>query len=641
MSSIADLRDAGIPAEAVRAYLEELGLPRHDVHLDPARIRRLAVEALAAMPDDDLAERTGAPVSLVPALRGARDLNEARQYARLILSPEPAHVPDAARPTLERFRELVNGDGHAVVRELKAVGGDLKALRLALTGRERGPELATSSTRSRATRPSGGSMRLYSTLQRAKVDLPEPPGPIRMYFCGPTVYARAHIGNARPFVLSACGSAPGSGERGYDVTLVHNITDVNDKIYDAAPGAERRARRARDGVVPRGHRRPRPRRCRTSCRRRPSTSPAIVRFIEELVERGFAYPAGGDVYFRISRFPGYGALSGRPDTEGARNPSEEEEQTELKEDPRDFALWKAHKEGEDTSWDSPWGRGRPGWHIECSAMAEELLGPALRDPRRRARPRLPAPRERARAVARARARLRADLDAQRDAPLHRREDVEIARQRRHDPRGARPLGPRDAAAFFMTAHWSKPIDFSEETMAQAAAQVETFRNKLRYPGEPGDDWQERVAPRSTTTSTRRTRSPCPPLARPRPDRPRARRVRARLAGRRGPGAGGGRGAARSSAGRRGPARDFGESDRLRDEIEAQGWEVRDAAGRLPARPQAVTDRPRLRPPRRSRGCCAGGGRCSRCYATRAGARGRSLASRRTWPSAAGRGRSGR
>ena len=143
MSSIADLRDAGIPAEAVRAYLEELGLPRHDVHLDPARIRRLAVEALAAMPDDDLAERTGAPIALVPALRGARDLNEAREYARLILSPEPAQVPDAARPTLERFRELVNGDGHAVVRELKAVGGDLKALRLALTGRDRGPELAT------------------------------------------------------------------------------------------------------------------------------------------------------------------------------------------------------------------------------------------------------------------------------------------------------------------------------------------------------------------------------------------------------------------------------------------------------------------------------------------------------------------
>jgi glutamyl-tRNA synthetase len=143
MSSIADLRDAGIPAEAVRAYLEELGLPRHDVHLDPARIRRLAVEALAALSDGDLAQRTGAPMAFVPALRGARDLSEAREYVQLILSPEPVHVPEAARPTLERFRELLNGDGHAVVRELKAVGGDLKALRLALTGRDKGPELAT------------------------------------------------------------------------------------------------------------------------------------------------------------------------------------------------------------------------------------------------------------------------------------------------------------------------------------------------------------------------------------------------------------------------------------------------------------------------------------------------------------------
>jgi glutamyl/glutaminyl-tRNA synthetase len=145
MSSIADLRDAGIPAEAVRAYLEELGLPRHDVHYDPPRIRRLAVEALAAMSAEELAERAGAPIELVPALRGARDLNEARDYARLIQSPEHVQVSNTARPTLERFRELelANGDGHMVVRELKAVGGDLKALRLALTGRDRGPELAT------------------------------------------------------------------------------------------------------------------------------------------------------------------------------------------------------------------------------------------------------------------------------------------------------------------------------------------------------------------------------------------------------------------------------------------------------------------------------------------------------------------
>ena len=233
-----------------------------------------------------------------------------------------------------------------------------------------------------------------------------------MYFCGPTVYARAHIGNARPFVLGMWLRS-WLRERGYDVTLVHNITDVNDKIYAAAPGASAELARRRDEVVPRGHERPRARPAgraaegdRARARRSSSSS-------SELIERGHAYPAGGDVYFRVARFPDYGALS-RLDTDGAQ-PSEEEEQTELKEDPRDFALWKAHKEGEDTSWESPWGRGRPGWHIECSAMAEELLGPALRDPRRRARPRLPAPRERARAIARSRARVRAGLDAQRDA----------------------------------------------------------------------------------------------------------------------------------------------------------------------------------------------------------------------------------
>ena len=143
LSSIADLRDAGIPAEAVRAYLDELGLPKHDVHLDLARIHRLAVEAIAAMGDDDLAARVGVSVELVPALRGARDLVEAKEFADQILDPEPVSLPPEARPTLDRFRELVNGDPHESVRELKAAGGDLKVVRLALTGRERGPELWT------------------------------------------------------------------------------------------------------------------------------------------------------------------------------------------------------------------------------------------------------------------------------------------------------------------------------------------------------------------------------------------------------------------------------------------------------------------------------------------------------------------
>src|ERR1700750_218225 len=185
-------------------------------------------------------------------------------------------------------------------------------------------------------------MRLYNTVTRQLEELPAPPGPIRMYFCGPTVYQRAHIGNARPFVLGMWLRS-WLRERGYDVKLVHNITDVNDKIYAAAPGrsaelAERATQWYLEDTGDLGLGQP------DELPKATEHVPGIVRFIEELVEGGFAYPAGGDVYFRIASFPAYGALSGRLDTDGARNPSEEEEQSDLKEDPRDFALWKTHKE---------------------------------------------------------------------------------------------------------------------------------------------------------------------------------------------------------------------------------------------------------------------------------------------------------
>jgi glutamyl/glutaminyl-tRNA synthetase len=140
-ATVESLRDLGIPAEAVRRYLEELGLPRHDVHYDLPRIRRLSVEAIEAMSDEELTELAGTPPSYAPALRGARDLLEAREYAEILLSPESVRVP-ASRETLERFKELADGEPRTIVRELKAVGGDLRALRLALTGRDRGPELA-------------------------------------------------------------------------------------------------------------------------------------------------------------------------------------------------------------------------------------------------------------------------------------------------------------------------------------------------------------------------------------------------------------------------------------------------------------------------------------------------------------------
>jgi len=140
-ATVGALRESGFPAEAVRRYLDELGLPRHDVHYDLPRLRRLSVEAIEAMSDEELAERVGIPPEAVAVARGARDLGEARDYAEQVLEA-PAPEESASPETLERFRELAAGEPRAVVRELKAVGGNLRALRRALTGRDRGPELA-------------------------------------------------------------------------------------------------------------------------------------------------------------------------------------------------------------------------------------------------------------------------------------------------------------------------------------------------------------------------------------------------------------------------------------------------------------------------------------------------------------------
>ncbi len=147
-ATIAALRDAGYPAEAVRAYLEELGLPRHDVRLDLDRIRSLSVETIAALDDAELAERVGIPAEAVAVVRGAHDLAEARALARAVLDPPPAETSRSPE-TLTRFADLrgplpgrlSKDQAKTLVRELKAVGGDLRALRLALTGRDRGPEL--------------------------------------------------------------------------------------------------------------------------------------------------------------------------------------------------------------------------------------------------------------------------------------------------------------------------------------------------------------------------------------------------------------------------------------------------------------------------------------------------------------------
>jgi cysteinyl-tRNA synthetase len=213
---------------------------------------------------------------------------------------------------------------------------------------------------------------LYDTLSAAKQPLvPREPGRVGIYVCGPTVYARVHIGNARPFVVFAL-LRRFLVHAGLEVTLVCNVTDVNDKIYAAAGDCDSTAL-AREMTAHYvadtdrlGLGRP---------DREPLASESIAAIVEEtetLIERGHAYAAGGDVYFRVRSDPAYGRLSGR-DT-GELDQGEDVEGAERKLDPADFALWKAQKPGEDAAWDSPWGRGRPGWHIECSAMAESILG---------------------------------------------------------------------------------------------------------------------------------------------------------------------------------------------------------------------------------------------------------------------------
>ena len=217
-------------------------------------------------------------------------------------------------------------------------------------------------------------IRLYDTRTREVRPLePREPGKVGIYACGPTVYARVHVGNARPFVVFSQLKRFLEHE-GLDVTLVANITDINDKIYDAARAAGRPSAELADEMT--AHYVDDTGRLGLG---RPDHEPLasetvgpIVELIEALVERGHAYAVDGDVYFRVRSLAGYGALSRRDVDQ--MDQGEGVEGADRKEDPLDFALWKATKEGEDTTWDSPWGEGRPGWHIECSAMAEQLLG---------------------------------------------------------------------------------------------------------------------------------------------------------------------------------------------------------------------------------------------------------------------------
>jgi cysteinyl-tRNA synthetase len=415
-------------------------------------------------------------------------------------------------------------------------------------------------------------VRLYDTYTRGHVALPPPPGPIRMYVCGSTVYQRIHVGNSRPFVLGMW-LRNWLRETGYDVTLVHNITDVDDKVYAEAAKQGISSRElaehatewffedtsdlglGRPDVEPRAT----------------ETIPEIIEFIQALLERDMAYAANGDVYFRVARFPEYGRLSGAKLEEMIA-----QEESPLKDDQRDFALWKGQKPHEDAAWDSPWGPGRPGWHIECSAMAEKYFGPAfeihgggndLRFPHH----------ENELAQSRSIGHPFASVWVHNgmlelgDAKMSKSLGNVVTLRNVLDVWGRETL-----LVFHLGGFWSKPVDFDDEVMQQAAARAEGFREVFRNPHEPAppDAWERFSAALEDDFSTPAALAVMHEWR----DHDLLRRALGvfgleslaaqheapleivSLAEK--------RQAARAS-------RDFDEADRLRQEIESAGWEARD------------------------------------------------------------------
>jgi cysteinyl-tRNA synthetase len=392
-----------------------------------------------------------------------------------------------------------------------------------------------------------------------------------MYSCGPTVYQRVHVGNAVPFVV-AMWLRRWLVETGYETKLVVNITDINDKIYDAAPGASAklaadasrwyvedtdRLGLGRPDVEP------------TAV----ETVPDQIAMIEELIERGFAYESDGDVYFRVTSYPDYGRLSGQ-----RLDQVEEQEPNARKEDPRDFALWKANKPGEDTAWESPWGRGRPGWHIECSVMSEKHLGREFEihggglD--------LVFPHHE-NEIAQSRALghpfaqhwMHNGMLTFAGEEMHKSVGNDVSLKAALDRWGRETL-----LTFFLTGHWRKPLEYTDATLESAAARADGFREVFRNASEPAPEgtWEHFAAALDDDFNTAAALAVMHEWR----DHELLRRAlgvfglesladsedapaevvalaEERVAARK--------------------ARDFAVADRLRDEIEAAGWDVRDEA----------------------------------------------------------------
>ena len=331
------------------------------------------------------------------------------------------------------------------------------------------------------------AIRIQDTLSGRVLELePRDPGKVGIYACGPTVYGRIHIGNARPFVIFTL-LRRFLAHQGLDAKLVINVTDINDKIYDAAKEAGRASAAYAAGMTRAyiadtdalGLGRPDAEPLASQ------TVPEIIALIEALIEGGHAYQANGDVYFRVRSFDGYGKLSNRDPEE--MDQGEEAGTASLKEDPLDFALWKGHKEGEDTSWPSPWGDGRPGWHIECSAMSEKELGPDfaihgggidLVFPHHENEI---AQTEAARGVPLARIWMHNGM-VQLDEEKMSKSVGNIFQLSEAIER----YGGQTVVAYLASGHYRQPLAFSDEQLTEAAARVDRIRDYLRDAPGGGD-----------------------------------------------------------------------------------------------------------------------------------------------------------
>ena len=220
-------------------------------------------------------------------------------------------------------------------------------------------------------------MRIYNTLTRRKEEfVPIEEGKVKMYVCGPTVYNYFHIGNARPFVVFDT-MRKYLEYRGYKVKFVQNFTDVDDKIINRAKEEGVSAGEVSEKYIAEYFKDAQALNVKKANvhPKVTETMDDIIKFVQDLIDLGYAYEVDGDVYYRTRKFEGYGKLSGKNIDDliaGARIAVGEK-----KEDPLDFALWKARKEDSEIAWESPWGMGRPGWHIECSTMSRKYLGDTI------------------------------------------------------------------------------------------------------------------------------------------------------------------------------------------------------------------------------------------------------------------------